>query len=66
VASNGLAAERASQEQGAAAHHRPPRGQRVFGLDILTPISRTSPANYTRFWVLGRQMSERPSGSERR
>jgi chorismate mutase/prephenate dehydratase len=64
VASNGLAAERASQERGAAAI-APRVASEVFGLDILAADIQDVSRNYTRFWVIGRQMSERPSGSDK-
>ena len=64
VASNGLAAEHASQEQGVAAI-APRVASEVFGLDILAADIQDVAHNYTRFWVLGRRMSERPSGSDK-
>ncbi len=64
VASNGLAAERASQERGAAAI-APRVASEVFGLDILAADIQDVSQNYTRFWVVGRRMSERPSGNDK-
>ena len=64
VASNGLAAEHASQERGVAAI-APRVASEVFGLDILAADIQDVAHNYTRFWVLGRQMSERPSGRDK-
>jgi chorismate mutase/prephenate dehydratase len=64
VASNGLAAERASQERGTAAI-APRVASQVFGLDILAADIQDVARNYTRFWVIGRRMSERPSGRDK-
>jgi chorismate mutase/prephenate dehydratase len=64
VASNGLAAERASQEKNAAAI-APRVASQVFGLDILAADIQDIARNYTRFWVIGRRMSERPSGHDK-
>ena len=64
VASNGLAAERAAQERGVAAI-APRVASEVFGLDILAADIQDVSQNYTRFWVVGRRMSERPSGSDK-
>jgi chorismate mutase / prephenate dehydratase len=64
VASNGLAAERAAQEGGVAAI-APRVASQVFGLDILAADIQDVSRNYTRFWVVGRRMSERPSGSDK-
>lgn len=64
VASNGLAAERASQERGAAAIG-PRVASEVFGLDVLASDIQDVSQNYTRFWVVGRRMSERPTGNDK-
>src|SRR5499426_1695716 len=64
VASNGLAAERAAQEPGTAAI-APRVASQVFGLDILASDIQDVSRNYTRFWVIGHRMSERPTGRDK-
>ena len=64
VASTGLAAERAAREAGAAAIANRLAGE-VFGLDVLVSNIHDSSNNYTRFWVVGPRMSERPTGSDK-
>jgi chorismate mutase / prephenate dehydratase len=64
VASNGLAAERASQEDGAASIS-PKLAAAEYGLDILAEGIQDSANNYTRFWVVGQKMSERPTGNDK-
>ena len=64
VASNGLAAERAAQESGTAAI-APRVASQVFGLDILASDIQDVSRNYTRFWVIGPRMSERPTGRDK-
>jgi len=64
VASNGLAAERASQERNAAGI-APRVASQVFGLDILASDIQDVARNYTRFWVIGQRMSERPTGRDK-
>jgi len=62
--SNGLAAERASQEAGAAAI-APRVAAQEYGLTILAENVQDSANNYTRFWVVGPRMSERPTGNDK-
>ena len=62
--SNGLAAERASQEPGAAAI-APRLASEVYGLTILAENIQDSANNYTRFWVVGPKMSEHPTGNDK-
>ncbi|MFN8525515.1 MAG: prephenate dehydratase [Chloroflexota bacterium] len=64
VASNGLAAERATQEQGAAGIASRLASE-VFGLNILVSGIQDVAHNSTRFWVLGSRMSERPTGNDK-
>jgi chorismate mutase/prephenate dehydratase len=37
----------------------------VFGLDVLAADIQDVARNYTRFWVIGRRMSDRPSGTDK-
>lgn len=62
--SNGLAAERASQEEGAASIS-PRLASEEYGLTILAENIQDNPNNYTRFWVVGPRMSERPTGRDK-
>ncbi|MGE3911991.1 MAG: prephenate dehydratase [Chloroflexota bacterium] len=62
--SNGLAAERASQEEGSAAI-APRLAAEEYGLNILAENIQDNPHNYTRFWVIGPNMSERPTGNDK-
>jgi chorismate mutase/prephenate dehydratase len=64
VASNGLAAERASQEEGAAAI-APRLAADEYGLNVLSENIQDNPNNYTRFWVVGPRMSERATGNDK-
>ena len=64
VPSTGLAAERASQEPAAAAIATRLAGE-VFGLDVLAGNIQDATHNYTRFWVVGPKMSERPTGRDK-
>jgi chorismate mutase/prephenate dehydratase len=64
LASNGLAAQRASEEGGAAAIASRLAADE-FGLDIVAEGIQDNPNNYTRFWVVGQQMSERPTGHDK-
>jgi chorismate mutase / prephenate dehydratase len=64
VASTGLAAERASQEAGAAAIATRLAGE-VYGLEVLAGNIQDASHNYTRFWVIGPRMSERPTGRDK-
>ncbi|MCC7371177.1 MAG: prephenate dehydratase [Chloroflexi bacterium] len=62
--SNGLAAERASQEAGAAAI-APRLAAEEYGMNVLAENIQDNPHNYTRFWVVGPHMSERPTGNDK-
>jgi chorismate mutase/prephenate dehydratase len=62
--SNGLAAERASQEDGAASIS-PKLAAEEYGLNVLAEGIQDNPNNYTRFWVIGQRMSERPTGHDK-
>jgi chorismate mutase / prephenate dehydratase len=64
LASNGLAAERASQEDDAASIS-PRIASDEYGLNVLAENIQDNPNNYTRFWVVGPQMSERPTGNDK-
>jgi chorismate mutase / prephenate dehydratase len=64
VPSTGLAAERAAGEPGAAAI-APRLAGEVFGLDVLASSIQDISHNYTRFWVIGPRMSERPTGRDK-
>jgi len=64
VASTGLAAERATQEPGAAAIATRLAGEH-FELDVLASNIQDVSNNYTRFWVVGPRMSERPTGRDK-
>jgi chorismate mutase/prephenate dehydratase len=64
VASNGLAAERASQTA-ASASISPKVASVEYGLNILEENIQDNPRNYTRFWVVGPRMSERPTGNDK-
>jgi chorismate mutase / prephenate dehydratase len=64
VASTALAAERAAAEPNAASIS-PRLAADEFGLDVLATNIQDLAHNYTRFWVLGRRMSERPTGSDK-
>jgi chorismate mutase/prephenate dehydratase len=64
VASNGLAAERASQEDGTASIS-PKVAAAEYGLNILAEGIQDSSNNFTRFWVVGQTMSERPTGHDK-
>lgn len=62
--SNGLGAERAAKEDGTAAI-APRLASEVFGLEILAANIQDGSHNYTRFWVIGPRMSERPTGNDK-
>jgi chorismate mutase/prephenate dehydratase len=64
VASNSLAAERASQEEGAAAIAGKLAADE-YGLNVLAESIQDNPNNSTRFWVVGPRMSERPTGNDK-
>jgi chorismate mutase/prephenate dehydratase len=64
VASNGLGAERASQEDGAASIS-PRVAADEYGLTVLAENIQDNPNNYTRFWIVGPRMSERPTGNDK-
>jgi chorismate mutase/prephenate dehydratase len=64
VASNGLAAERASQERGTASIS-PKVASEEYGLNVVAENIQDSANNYTRFWIVGPQMSERPTGNDK-
>jgi chorismate mutase / prephenate dehydratase len=64
VPSTGLAAERAAQEAGVAAIATRLAGE-VYGLDALASNIQDISHNYTRFWVVGPSMSERPTGHDK-
>jgi len=64
VASTALAAERASDEDGAASIS-PKLAAQAFGLDVLAESIQDLAHNYTRFWVIGPRMSERPTGNDK-
>ena len=64
VASTALAAERAAQEPNAASIS-PRLAAEEFGLDILASNIQDLAYNFTRFWVLGPRMSERPTGNDK-
>jgi chorismate mutase / prephenate dehydratase len=63
--SNGLAAERASQEPEDAAAIAPRLAADEYGLNVLAENIQDNPHNYTRFWVVGERMSERPTGNDK-
>jgi chorismate mutase/prephenate dehydratase len=64
LASNGLAAERASQEEGAASIS-PKVASEEYRLNILAENIQDNANNYTRFWIVGPRMSERPTGNDK-
>jgi chorismate mutase / prephenate dehydratase len=67
LASNGLAAQRASEagpEEGVAAI-APRLAADEFSLNVLAENIQDNPHNYTRFWVIGPRMSERPTGNDK-
>ena len=64
VASNGLAAEMASQEDGVAAI-APRVAADVYGLNVLAENIQDNTNNYTRFWIVGPRMSEHPTGNDK-
>ncbi len=64
VPSTGLAAERATRESGAAAIATRLAGG-VYGLDVLAANIQDAAHNYTRFWVVGPRMAERPTGRDK-
>jgi chorismate mutase/prephenate dehydratase len=64
VASNSLAAERASNEEGAAAIASKLAADE-YGLNVLAESIQDNPNNSTRFWVVGPRMSERPTGNDK-
>lgn len=64
LTSNGLAAERASQEEGAASIS-PKLAAEEYGLNLLAEGIHDNPNNYTRFWIIGPEMSERPTGRDK-
>src|SRR5262249_21846597 len=61
---NGLAAERASKEPGTASIS-PKLAAAEYGLNILAEGIQDGANNYTRFWVVGQKMSERPTGNDK-
>jgi chorismate mutase/prephenate dehydratase len=65
VASNGLAAQRASEEGAGTAAIGPRLAAEEYGLDVLAENVQDNPNNYTRFWVVGPRMSERPTGNDK-
>lgn len=64
ASSTGGAAEIASREPGVAAV-APRIAAEVFGLNLLAEGIQDVAENFTRFFVLGRAPSERPTGSDR-
>ena len=64
VASNGLAAQRASQEEGTGAIG-PRLAAEEYGLNVLAENIQDNPNNFTRFWIVGPTMSERPTGNDK-
>ena len=64
VASTGLAAERVATESGTAAIATRLAAD-VFGLQVLAGNIQDYAHNYTRFWVIGPRMSERPTGRDK-
>jgi chorismate mutase/prephenate dehydratase len=65
VASNGLAAQRASQEGAGTAAIGPRLAADEYGLHVLAENIQDNPNNYTRFWIVGPHMSERPTGNDK-
>lgn len=65
VASNGLAAQRAGQEGIGTAAIGPRLAAEEYGLQVLAENIQDNPNNYTRFWIVGPQMSERPTGNDK-
>ena len=64
VASNGLAAERASQTPNSASIS-PKVASEEYDLNVLAEQIQDNPNNYTRFWVIGPRMSDRPTGNDK-
>jgi chorismate mutase/prephenate dehydratase len=65
VASNGLAAQRASQEGAGTGAIGPRLAADEYGLNVLADNIQDNPNNYTRFWIVGPHMSERPTGNDK-
>jgi chorismate mutase/prephenate dehydratase len=65
VASNGLAAQRASEEGDGTAAIGPRLAADEYSLNVLAENIQDNPNNYTRFWVVGPSMSERPTGNDK-
>lgn len=65
VASNGLAAQRASQEGAGTGAIGPRLAADEYGLTVLAENIQDNPNNYTRFWIVGPHMSERPTGNDK-
>jgi chorismate mutase/prephenate dehydratase len=65
VASNGLAAQRASQEGAGTAAIGPRLAADEYGLNVLAENIQDNPNNYTRFWIVGPHMSERPTENDK-
>jgi chorismate mutase/prephenate dehydratase len=65
VASNGLAAQRASEEGAGTGAIGPGLAANEYGLTVLAENIQDNPNNYTRFWIVGPRMSERPTGNDK-
>ena len=56
---------RARQQEEGAASIAPKLAAEEFGLNVLAENIQDNPNNYTRFWVVGPKMSERPTGNDK-
>jgi len=65
VASNGLAAQRAGEEGAGTGAIGPRLAADEYGLNVLAENIQDNPNNYTRFWIVGPRMSERPTGNDK-